>query len=811
MPHDDSDSAVLQATVDRLRAEAEGYRQAMRTRAVIEQAKGLLTERLSCTPDQAFGHLVRLSQDSNRKLVQIAAGLLGIAAPPGAEDDPPGLAHAGGPAAQENGHTLRVHGDPQSLRRLGHPERSRSVPSSFAARYHLAAAALASAESPDALAALLNEVALAPLGVAATVLALLEPDGALRLVGSDGVPAHQLSQWQRIPPQTSVPLTEAAQRGATVWVHSREEFAVRYPDLTGEDLIPGRTVCALPLRTGERLVGAMKLGWPGEFTPDRAATRYLSAVARLCAAELLRVLEPGRGGTGPVLPTGEPWFRAVLDALLDPVLILTAVREPDGRVTDLRVDHANAATVDMAGRTGTDVIGRRVTELYPGMVASGAFRNLLDVAATGTPYEGRAEQFIEVVGGTLHASTMTLHATPFLDGVLVSWRTHDEQERRESQLAQAQHLAGLGTWSWEHGADRLTCSGNVPRLLGLDGDADPGALDLEQAIGAVAEDDRPAVRTLAGELLAGHPRATLEFRIVRPDGVVRNLRAMAEAVPARADGEVLNIRGVVQDVSAWRRTEDELSRARSRLAEQRRRNTAERQAFRALQHALVDLPAGAPTEHLETAARYRPAETGSQIGGDWYDVLPLPDGTVLITVGDVAGHGLQAAARMTQLRYALRGMAFGESEAGPARLLGRLNRMLCHLRGDSIATAVCGRFHPRTRGLTWARAGHPPPVLAREGAAGLLGLPAGPALGVTPDAHYETAVLPLASGDTVLLFTDGLVERRDEDLGRGLARLVKAVDEYRADGIEGFLDHVMRRLGAPGGHDDTCLLAVRVH
>ncbi|MFG3054039.1 SpoIIE family protein phosphatase [Kitasatospora sp. NPDC048239] len=794
MSEPESESARLQATIDRLRGEVEGQRRAMRTRAVIEQAKGILIERISCTPDEAFSHLVQLSQDGNRKLVDIAADLLGTAAPPDADEHipaapPPPVAVPRGPAAPRP------------------PVAAPVVTGDFAARYHVAASALASAETPDELATLLIEAALAPLGVGAIALALLEPDGALRLVASHGVPAHQLSQWQRIPPHMSLPLTDAARGGATVWVRGRAEFAARFPDLKGEDLVPGDTICALPLRAGERVIGAMKLGWPGEFHADREGERYLTALARLCASQLLRVLTPGTEAGAPV-PTGEPWFRAVLDVLLDPVLILHAVREREGKVTDLRVEHANAATVDLAGRTGQDITGRLLSELYPGMVSSGTFQQLLDVAATSVPYRGDAEQYIEVVGGAVHGSTMTLHATPFLDGVLVSWRTHDEQERREQQLAQAQRLAGLGTWQWEVSSARLDCSPEVFRLLGLRERAALGTLGPVEAEAAIAPADRATVRLLAERLLAGLSSATLEFRVVRADGVTRTVRAIAETVPGHRAGEVLAVRGVIQDITAWRRTEKALADTRARLAEQVRQTAVEHRAVRALQHALMDVPSGPPADNLDVAARYLPAESDTRVGGDWYDVLTLPDGTVLIVVGDVSGHGLRAAAGMAQLRDALRGMAFTGAE--PDRLLQRLNQMLCHLGGDFIATAVCGRLDPVRRTLTWARAGHLPPLLVHDGVARYLDPPVGPLLGAYLAADYRATVLDLEPGDLVLLFTDGLVERRGEGLDSGLERLLRAVEEYRAPGIPGCLDHVLRRLRAPNPQDDTCVIGIRL-
>lgn len=191
MSESHSESARLRATIDRLRSEVEGQRRAMRTRAVIEQAKGILTERIGCTPDEAFSHLVQLSQDSNRKLVDIAADLLGTVAPPEADDHLPVVERRPffAPPAPV------VRGPDPAQSRAGAP----AVGGEYAARYHVTASALGSAETPDELAALLVEAALAPLGVGAVALTVLEPDGALRLVASHGVPAHQLSQWQRIP------------------------------------------------------------------------------------------------------------------------------------------------------------------------------------------------------------------------------------------------------------------------------------------------------------------------------------------------------------------------------------------------------------------------------------------------------------------------------------------------------------------------------------------------------------------------------------------------------------------------------------
>ncbi|MFC7184920.1 SpoIIE family protein phosphatase [Kitasatospora paranensis] len=795
----DPERAVLEAAVARLRSEVEGLRTAMRSRAVIEQAKGLLVERFACTPDEAFEQLSARSQDANRKVAEIAAELLAAATPPAAPGKP---GRAPTPAAGRDRGAARPPIPPRAPSPApAAGSQAAAPPGGYAALRQLAAGVLARASGADDLARLLAGSALAPLGATAVVLALREPDGALRLVGSHGADARRLSQWRRIPPLRVLPLTEAVRSGTAVWVHDRAEFAARYPDLGGADLVPGQSVCALPLRVRGRVTGAMKLGWPEPYTPDPAAEAFLADLADLCADRLDRLAR----AAGASRPAVQPWFRAVVDTLLDPVLVLGAVHDADGRTVDLVVEHANTATVDLAGRTAADLAGRRLSELYPGMVAAGIFRHILDTATTGVPYTGASEQFTEVVEGAVRTSAMTLRAAPYPDGALLTWRAHDEQRRRESQLDQAQRLARLGTWGWEAGSARIGCSPEALRLLGLPGDDRTGATPGE-ALAAVAPADRAAVRDAAGRLFGGESPATIEFRAGR-DGA-RHLRVLAEAEPGPAGEAPSAVHGVLQDVTRWRRAEQALAGTRNRLADQRRRTEAEHRAVEALQSALTSAPAGPLPTGLESAVRYLAAEREGRVGGDWYDVLPLPDGTVLVVAGDVSGHGLAAAARMAGLRYALRGLAYTGAE--PGDLLGRLNRMLCHQHADHTATAVCGRLDPATGVLRWARAGHLPPLLSREGTARLLDPPEGLLLGAVPRAGYATAELRLHPGDVLLLYTDGLVVRRGADLGGRLARLRLAVDEYRAGDLDGCLDHVLRRMAAPSALDDTCLVGLRL-
>jgi len=175
------------------------------------------------------------------------------------------------------------------------------------------------------------------------------------------------------------------------------------------------------------------------------------------------------------------------------------------------------------------------------------------------------------------------------------------------------------------------------------------------------------------------------------------------------------------------------------------------------------------TAGVEVAVRYRPAEQGRLVAGDWYDALLLPDKELLLVVGDITGHGIDAVTGMIAARNALRGLA--ATGAGPADLLRYLNYAACHLTEGIAGTVVCGRYDPQTRVLRWARAGHLPPILVRDGAAETLPLPGGVLLGLDPDAEYEEVTLQMRDDDTLLLFTDGLIERRTGSISDALRDL----------------------------------------
>nr|WP_229806143.1 PP2C family protein-serine/threonine phosphatase [Microbispora rosea] len=266
---------------------------------------------------------------------------------------------------------------------------------------------------------------------------------------------------------------------------------------------------------------------------------------------------------------------------------------------------------------------------------------------------------------------------------------------------------------------------------------------------------------------------------------------------------------VIEDIGGRRWAE-----RRERAAEERRVTLALREAILPEPGASIDLP------YARIAVRYVPAGRASSLGGDWYDAAPLPDGRMFLAVGDVSGHGLPAIAEMAQLRHALLGLSM--TGAGPGMLLTWLNTLVLTRLNDTTATAVCGHFDPATRLFTWAQAGHPAPILVRRGGARQLGAPRGVVLGATSSLPYGVADVRLEPGDLLLMFTDGLVERRSRDIGAGVSLIMEAavatgLGAAAADlgagpgmDLDAGLDRLLEAIGGPNPEDDTCLLAVAV-
>jgi serine phosphatase RsbU (regulator of sigma subunit) len=211
----------------------------------------------------------------------------------------------------------------------------------------------------------------------------------------------------------------------------------------------------------------------------------------------------------------------------------------------------------------------------------------------------------------------------------------------------------------------------------------------------------------------------------------------------------------------------------------------------------------------DVSVRYRPAESGSEAGGDWYDMLLGPDGCAIVTIGDVAGHGLAAAAAMARIGNALRGLSVTGEPA--STLLDWLNQLVCSDdRPEQIASAAVCVLDQACPALRWAQAGHPPPVLVSRGAVRLLARPSGLLLGTVPTAEYRLAFEELAAGDILFLYTDGLIERRGRDISDGISALLAAADGRWGESADEAIEAVLDRLDPPTAEDDVCVLAICV-
>ncbi|MFI9820373.1 PP2C family protein-serine/threonine phosphatase [Streptomyces sp. NPDC052013] len=226
-----------------------------------------------------------------------------------------------------------------------------------------------------------------------------------------------------------------------------------------------------------------------------------------------------------------------------------------------------------------------------------------------------------------------------------------------------------------------------------------------------------------------------------------------------------------------------------------------------LQRALLSEPAR-PHPNLDVAIRYLPVGQNTLIGGDWCETVRLHFGRTLLVVGDVMGHGLEAAVDMNAYRSSLRYTA--SADLPPHRILRQLDDLASSEPDRRPATCLIAQIDPNRGQVTLASAGHlPPAVVESQGRTSLLHVPVGPPLG-TGLGGYEPATYRLDPSQTLLLFTDGLVERRDEDIDQSLHRLAQ-VDFGAATGVEDILDRALTRLDARNAEDDVAVLAARLH
>ena len=417
---------------------------------------------------------------------------------------------------------------------------------------------------------------------------------------------------------------------------------------------------------------------------------------------------------------------------------------------------------------------------------------------------------------------------------LVTWRLNESLVAERTRAQEAEHAARLAA---EAAGARLALFADATKALTssfeLDvvladlahlvtaGFADACVIDLVEPDGRVRraalavapgqEDWADGVNSLHPPPARGDAVTQEALRSGRPQ-VVEEPECSAVAVPLKGRPGTLGVLWLVRRPSPSADTvelAEELARRASIAVENARLFARQRTVSETLQQSL--LPERLPEiPGLTAAARYVPGGPDVDIGGDWYDVVQLPEGGIGLALGDVVGRGERAAALMGQLRNAVRAYAFeGRS---PAQVMDHINNLLLEAGSEHMATMIYGVLELDSGEFRFVNAGHPPPlVVAPEGdGARFLDGVNGPPVGALATARYAEARAVLAPGATLLLYTDGLVEDRVTPLEVGLQRLREAAVDGPGD-LEAFCSHVMRRvIGRSPCDDDVALLTVQL-
>jgi Stage II sporulation protein E (SpoIIE)/PAS fold/GAF domain len=533
--------------------------------------------------------------------------------------------------------------------------------------------------------------------------------------------------------------------------------------------------------------------------------------------------------------------------------------------TELQIARVNEAAERLiGGPPATGWAGRRLGEVLPGMDAGLIERSLRRVLATGEPVFGLevSSRGSDEPGGERFWSCLQFRiagpdgeAAGVVCGMLeATEHTHNQQRLALVYEASARIGTTLDiTRTAEELLDvaiaRLADAGAVDLLATvIDGDQHaPHAQDQKMHLQRVAvrwPADRPAppeylrrvwsetnpARLYHQSLVAGAPVYLPAFGAMTREqlreldsgtGLSRMLAARGAGahsvmtLPLIARGAIMGIVVLYRLAGSRPFTSADLSLARDLVAraavciDNARHYTRERATALELQAGL--LPRAIPeVPGLQLACRYVPAQTAAEVGGDWFDVIPLPRGRAALTVGDVTGHDVHAAALMGQLRTATR--AFATLNLTPAQTLTRLDQLTADLTDDETsATCIYAVHDPATADWDIARAGHPPPALARPGrAAAFLDLPPGLPLGigVADGGHYQTTRIHIPRHSTLVLYTDGLIESPAVDMDTAMACLARSLQATSTLPVSQACDTLLAAL-APHPADDIAVLMAR--
>ncbi|MFE9426337.1 GAF domain-containing SpoIIE family protein phosphatase [Kitasatospora sp. NPDC006697] len=736
-------SPVSARRIARLADEVARLRERQALHHLLDLAAGVLTERFGLEPSEAREQLAALAEETGQLPEDLAADLLNEAARP-----PSAAAAPPGPSRQ--------------ARR--------------------AAELAGAAESLDEVAQTLLREALVPLRAQGLLIWREAAGGCLELVGGAGFDALERTHWRWLSPLWPGPLHRVLAGGLPCWLTDGPDGPERLPRPAGA----GRAV--LPLRAGSGPLGVLLVCWPAPAELPPELRRELLGLTEVAG----RVL----AAADRTEPLPRPVLTSLLDLLAHPAIVLHGPAVSG----ELLVEHANRAARRAAARPlPADPPPLDQLLPYPAPALAELVARVREARAPRTAAHLPAEHRPGEPGTLTNVRVLPVDG----ERTVVLWHS-GALEHGFSILRVVGALAGLGAFEDDLSTGTSRWTEHAFGLLGLDADALPRPLaELAPLLDpGDGEELARAVRRLTDH----QESLRLVVRARRPDGGHRHLRILAE--PVLTHGTLTGITGVLEDVSVQHHTEVALEATFDQLATVRERSALRHRLALQLQQAIVpEVPEPQQLPGLAVAARYRPAGQEYRVGGDWYDVLPLPEGRVMLAVGDVAGHGIDAANGMVALRNALRGLAL--TGQPPARLLGWLNEVALLTAGQPTATGVCAVYDPHRRQLLWASAGHLPPLLLRQGRAVLLDRAHNILLGAASGRRYQQTVTPLRAGDTLFLYTDGLIERRDTGLDSSLAALRDSVQGLPADGVAEQADQLLAR-STGDTEDDASLVVIRI-
>jgi hypothetical protein len=759
----DIDSADWAIRVQRLEAEVTGLHRGLRHRALIEQAKGVLSERLGIDVEQAFQHLVRTSQRTNIRVVDVAADVLAAAHP---DEDPPtpevGRRRSpAGPTRSPNHHVDQP--------RLAAPT---GLPAGLRRSLTRLRSAITGVDDPDEFIGIVFEEVATALGVRAVGLHLARPDGGHRLLAARGWPRQVVSDWRAVPSAVRTPAAEALRRNEILVL----------PEAGSAELTligPGahRAVLPVPVGTSPRPVAAVELVWSEAVPWDEGCGAFLGGVADLVAGWLGSTKHGDDAGHNDDTYTDPGAFlAAVVEAAPIPACAVSPLWDSSGHIVDLVVEHLNPTAAAHWGPA--QHIGRRLLDLEPALVGTGALSSYAEA------YNGDGR--VLAVPGPAGPAT----ASRVGRWLVLVWSGPDPRATTAG-VATVERLGGFGFAEWSADGVPLVFSAGLNHLLGRDATHPP--VSLGRLVRLVEPEDRPQLESAVRRARAGLEAST-QFGVHTPAGGVRVLGVVAAPGP----DDRSRIITLFQDVTDTQRRDAAATQAAQRHAEQRMQTAVERAQTEELRAALYPPPtSGRSHGGWRVAARHTAPTSINQFRGDFYEVMTV-DGALVIVVGDVFGSGVQAANAMVRLRHSARVLLL--AGLSPARTLHLINQELAGDAEPPLASAVVARLEPGE--VTWAQAGHYSPVLVHDGRGRSLRRPRGDALGLIGDARYTESSVRLVLGDGLVMFTDGVLNR-DGGSVTTVRRLVAEVAEASSAGGS---DEVVRRFPR-ATQDEACVVA----